>query len=317
MEKGGALVQFDQALNRSLASRFGRSKHEDLHWAAEKQYALALIASNEKLQKCTTESTQMALLDVAFTGLSLNPVMAHAYLIPYWNEGLKINEMTFRPSYRGLEHLVHRAGTIKSIQTVLVRSADKFRVETKDNRRIVTHVENSNSKHKVTAAYCILHYSNGGEYVEVMDIDDLEAVKAQAKKKGGGAVWDGPWYGEMCRKAVLRRALKHAPLDNGGHMAHALAVHDKYHPVDFDNKPVDREQVEELISKEQQLAAHAFLTERDIAGAEADVWLQRLADAMGFESFDRIPVKHYEEAMGRLKARYEKCKVERGRTAAA
>ena len=299
MTQSSQLAIYQGVLDKSLASKFSRGRRGDLNWAAEKQYALAAIAKNEALQRCTPESFAMTMLDVAWSGLSLNPVTSHGYLIPY--DGI----MTFKPSYRGLEHLVHRAGTIKSIQTVLVRKEDKFRVETKDNRRIVTHVEQSSSNSKVTHAYCILHYANGGEYVEVMDIIELEKVKAAAMARPrGGMVWKGPWEGEMQRKAVLRRALKHAPLDGAGHIQHAIEVHDKFDPVDFAKQPVEREPVEELISREQSLKAHAFLTDRSLSGKIADEWLTKLAEAMGFESFDKLPVKHYDEAMKRLDARY-------------
>lgn len=294
------LTKFEGQLDRKLASRFNSGKHGELKWAAEKQYALAAIAKNEALQRCSPASFAMSMLDCAWSGLSLSPVTSQAYLIPYKGT------MTFKPSYRGLEHLVYRAGTIKSIQTVLVRKGDQFQVQTQNNRRVISHVERAPSSADVTHAYCILHYANGGEYVEVMDAAQLAAVQRQAESSpGGGAVWKGPWKGEMQRKAVLRRALKHAPLDGAGQMAHAIAVADKYDPIEFDRTPVEREAVEELITDEQALKAHAYLTDRGLSAEDASKWLTKLAEAMGFEDFGKLPEKHYEEAMGRLTARFD------------
>jgi len=295
-----AIAQYENKLDRRLAGKFNAGKHGDLQWAAEKQYALAQIYKNDALQRCTPESFAMSMLDCAWTGLSLNPVTSQAYLIPYKNT------MTFKPSYRGLEHLVYRAGTIRSIQTVLVRKGDTFKVETKNNRRVITHIEKGDTRQEVTHAYCILHYANGGEYVEVMDIHQLNAVQAQAEKSpGGGMVWRSAWKGEMQRKAVLRRALKHAPLDGAGQMAHAIEVADKYDPIEFDRAPVEREATEVLISEDQHLSAHAWLTDRELPAETASVWLTKLAEAMGFAAFDEMPAKHYDEAMARLKTRFE------------
>lgn len=297
-----ALVAFKETLSAKLARQFNRGKRDDLQWQAEKQYALAIIQKNSYLQKATPESFGMAMLDVAWSGLSLNPVTAHGYLIPYRDTERNVVEITFKPSYRGLEHLVYRAGTVKSIQTVLVHRGDVFRVETRNNRRVVTHEELGRST-DVTHAYCIVHYANGGEYVEVMTAEQLAAVERAAKSRpGGGAVWNGPWKGEMQRKAVLRRALKHAPLDTGGAIEHAIAVADKLDPVSFEHAPVEREAVEELIGDEQANRAHAFLAERDVK--DPDHWLMMLAQAMGFERFENLPTSHFDEAMKRLEARY-------------
>lgn len=306
----GQLVRFTEKLDKSLISRFNGGRHDpSMKWAAEKAYALAAIEKNEALQNCSPASFQMAMLDVAWSGLSLSPVTAHGYLIPYKGT------MTFRPSYRGLEHLCYRAGTIKSIQSNVVRQGDKFEVETRDNRRIITHVERGDSNRKISHAYAILHFTNGGEYVEVMDRPQLDAVEAQAKaSKGGGAVWNGPWYSEMCRKAVLRRGLKHAPLDNGGNLAHAIAVNDKLDPIDFDRgTPVEREAVEELATKEQILKLHAYLTDNGITEKEADYWLNMLSDALGIDHIDNLPAKHVEEAERRLKARFAEWQKKHGK----
>jgi recombinational DNA repair protein RecT len=251
---------------------------------------------------CTPESFAMAMLDVAFTGLSLSPTLGHAYLIPYKGE------IQFKPSYKGLEHLVYRAGTVVSVQAVLVRDGDSFQVQTINNRRSIHHVEHAKPGAKVIAAYAILKYANGGEYVEVMSGLELDAVERQAKSvPKGGAVWDGPWKGEMQKKAVVRRALKHAPLDNGGRMEKVLAISDKYDPVDFEPTPKPEETGPTvLVSDRQALEVHAMLTEGGLPADRADAWMVKMAEALGYTKFSEIPADRFEDAAKRLKDRLDK-----------
>lgn len=297
------LTVFQDSLTKQLARQFSRHRADkDLEWAAEKQYALALLRKNPALQSCSPESFATAMLDVAFTGLSLSPTLGLAYLIPYKGE------VQFKPSYKGFEQLVHRAGTIKSIQTALVREGDSFQVQTVNNRRVIHHVEHHKPDAKTIAAYAILLYSNGGEYIEVMNSLELKAVEAQAKSvPRGGMVWDSPWRGEMERKAVLRRALKHAPQDSGGQLAQALAVADKYDPIEFEPAPAPAETAPTvLVSDQQCLETHALLTEGGLESAKADQWLTKMAEAMGYKAFSEIPADRYAEAKERLSARLAK-----------
>lgn len=129
---------YEAALTKQLARQWSRHRAEDsLQWAAEKQYALNILRKNDYHRTCTPESFAAAMLDVAFTGLSLSPTLGLAYLIPYKGE------LTFKPSYKGFEQLVYKAGTVKSIQAVLVRHGDSFQVQTIGNRRVIHHVEHA------------------------------------------------------------------------------------------------------------------------------------------------------------------------------
>jgi len=302
------LNQFEDVLSTSLARTFAKQRRGDLVWKAERAYALEILRKNNYLQTCDPSSLGMAMLDLAWSGLSLNPTLGLAYLIPY--EGM----LTLKPSYRGLEQLVYRAGTMRTIQSVLVHEGDFFRVETVNNRRVITHSEKHKPGAEVTAAYCILHYANSDvPYIEVMYRDQLDDVEQIARDQGangkGGKVWRTVFKGEMQRKTVLRRALKHAPLDDGGHIAHAQAVANKFEPVDFDKAPPARtEPVEQLISKDQVVATHRMLTDAGMQSGTADRWMQLLAEAMGYEDFAKVPESRYQEARNRLNERVEQAK---------
>ena len=126
----GQLMVITTALNgsesKSLASKFNSGRFDkSMKWAAERSFAMQAFKKNEQLQRCSMESIQNAMLDVAYSGLTLAPSLAHGYLIPYGNV------CTFSPGYRGLMHMGFKAGTVKSIQVNLAYRQDPtFRVST-------------------------------------------------------------------------------------------------------------------------------------------------------------------------------------------
>jgi recombination protein RecT len=297
-----ALTRFGTALtDRRIISQFNASRFDrDLKWNAEKQYALAAIQNNKKLQTADPESLRMALLDVAFSGLSLAPMKAHGYLIPW------ANQIKFMPGYRGMLHLVHKAKTIKSVQPGLVHLNDHFRVYNRDNQRVIEHDLALKNRGPVTHAYCIAHFTNGGQHVEVMNQDELKACEAAAKAKNpeGGKVWGTAFRDQQELKSCMRRAWKWWPQDAEGAIEHAMEVVNKAEPADFSPAPDPApEEVEACLSDTQQLELHAYLTEREV---EADKWLANLAVAMGAKTLAQIPARRFDEAKKRVADRYAK-----------
>jgi len=289
-------IAFNEALqDKKLASRFTAGRYtKDIKWAAEKKFAETAIQKNPEIAKCTPESLSACMLDCAYSGLSLSPTLAHAYLVPYGNT------CTFAPGYRGLLHLAYKAGTVKSVQVNVVREHDMmFEVWTDENGRHIKHHENARGNAgNVTHAYCIANLTAGGPpMIEVMNATQLAAVEAQAKRKGGGAVWNGPWRDEMCKKAVLRRASKTWPKDSGGTLEHMMGVADRFGGVDFDDVPADSEPPEQelCMSLDHQTELQDTLLEYGIKPDVAPVWLTRYAKAKGYSSFSNMPARLFEE----------------------
>jgi phage RecT family recombinase len=310
---GTSIVAYESQLaDRRLVAQFNAGRFDkDLRFAAEKQFALQCIAKNEMLQECTPESLKTALLDVAYSGLSLAPTKAHGYLIPYRNGG-KV-EAQFSPGYRGMLYLVHKAETIKSVQPGLVCQNDRLKVYTKENQKFIDHEEATKNRGPVTHAYVIAHFTNGGTHIEVIDMAQLAAVEkaATARNAKGGAVWRSAFREQMMIKAVIRRAWKFWPQDKAGVLEHAMETVNRVEPVDFTPAPDPRpEQESELcVSDEQVLQLHAYLTDREVP--KADKWIEQLAKAMGAKAIEQLPAARFDEAFGRLKTRYETWKSTR------
>lgn len=281
-----AMVAYKETLdNRSLISRFnaGRS-FKQIKYSAQRSFALQIIQGSEALRECSPESIHNCMLDVAFTGLTLSPSQSHLYLIPYGGIA------TLAIGYRGMEQLAYRTGVVIAIQAALVCENDPvFRVGTGPSGRYVMHEEARKDRGEVTHAYCVATFQNSLTHVEVMDREQLDAVEAHAQKKQrsgkrGGAVWRGPFKGEMQKKACIRRAWKHWPQDTEGRLEHAQTILDTVEPVVFEGEAV------RVISSNEMNSLTDLCAEHDIS---TDV----VCRAFGVASLALIPEKNYQEAV--------------------
>jgi len=284
---------FEASNSKSLASKFTAGRFDkSMKWAAERLFAEQAIQKNEQLQKCTVESLQGAMLDVAYSGLSLSPTLAHGYLIPYGRT------CSFTPGYRGLLHMAYKAGTVKSVQVNLVYANDQeFHVWTDEHGRHIRHVENVRGKRgDVTHAYCIAQLAAGGPpLIEVMDRGQLDAIRRASKDKRSNSVWN-VWPEEMQKKCVIRRASKFWPKDNGGLIEHMMQVSDTYDPVEFEEDPdTPPAEAELCMNLDHQTELTDLLLERGITPAAAPEWLRRFAQSKGYASIEDMPARLFEE----------------------
>lgn len=183
----------------------------------ELSFALQHINKSPQLKKATAQSNILAVLNIAQTGLSLNPVLKLAYLVPRSvNKGGQwIVETYLEPSYMGLCKLVTDSGSAKSIVSHLVYDGDEFEVSLGTSTNIV-HKPKYTSK-DITHVYVVSVLSDGSKMVDVMtkaDVDDIrgrsESYKAFDAGKLKSCVWTSD-YGEMARKTVIRRGIKYLP----------------------------------------------------------------------------------------------------------
>lgn len=68
----------------------------------------------------TTTSKLQAVFNVALTGLTLNPTLKLAYLVPRYNNASRELEVHLEPSYQGLVKLVTDTGSAKSVSSQVV-----------------------------------------------------------------------------------------------------------------------------------------------------------------------------------------------------
>lgn len=161
-------------------------------YCAEVQYGENRLA----FEKCTPVSLLSCLMTCAKFGIL--PDGRNAYLIPYGDE------CTLQFDYKGLVHVVIRDDVAKKVHAEVVCANDKFCWE---NGKVKYH-EISLPRGQLLGAYCIITLSNGEEQHELLDLDDIESIKACSR---GANSPSSPWnkfYKEMAKKSAFRRCTK-------------------------------------------------------------------------------------------------------------
>lgn len=193
-----------------------------LDFQREYGYALQALANNDTLAKYARknpESLQMAIYNVAMTGLTLNPMLGYAYLVP------RSEKVTLDLGYKGMIFIVTSAGLVKKIWAETVREKDDFHYE-KGTNPFIHHVPQmlpEAERGKIIAAYAVAQTTTGETQFEVMHYADI--------KKGTGDSWKFH-ESEMCRKTPIRRLFKYIgkPDNLPENVQRAIEIHDENNP---------------------------------------------------------------------------------------
>lgn len=204
----------------------------DVAWAKESQFAIQSIAKNDYLFKAAANnqaSLQNAIINVAAIGISLNPALKHAYLVPRSMQKGQPPAVCLDVSYQGLMHLAMQSGAITWGQAKLVYSNDEYVNNGIDEAP--THKQNTfGDKGQIVGVYCTVKTKDGDYLTEEMDIEAVRKVQNASQAKNGP--WSN-WWEEMARKTVVKRASKYWP--SAEKVAEAISVINEHEGIDFDN----------------------------------------------------------------------------------
>lgn len=205
-----------QAAPHIVALQSAKAKFLDI--AGEKKYDIeevfavqALMKNDYSLSvaKNNPQSVKLAMINVAATGLTLNPANAYAYLVP--RDGAIVLDI----SYKGLIKIATDTGAVMWARADIVYAEDDFAY--KGPAEKPEHSGNPfGDRGEIVGAYCIAKTKDGDILTEVMSKAELDKVRdksmAWAKKKAGP--WKD-WPGEMIKKTVIKRASKTWPYSEG------------------------------------------------------------------------------------------------------
>ncbi len=219
----------------------------------ECSFALQLFSANAYLDKATTKSKLQAVLNIANTGLSLNPVLGFGYLVPRKNYKTNEIECHFMPGYQGLVKLLTDTGSVTTIYSQLVFKDDTFKV-TLGTQPGIEHEPQFKSK-DIEKVYAVAVLPDGTKQIELMTIADChdiremsESYKAFKKESTKNCVWVSH-EGEMCRKSVIKRLYKYLPKsDKSENLTKA---------IELDNSEYDLPASFELIDYASSLIANS------------------------------------------------------------
>lgn len=159
-----------------------------------------------KLLECDRQSLFNAAMSAACLGLEVDGVTGQAYLIPFKGRAQLV------VGYKGYNTLAARSGI--TITGAVVREGDEFDYQL-GSAAFVRH-KPKGSKGRITHAWACAQTIDRPAVVEVLDIDELMAVKA---KSPGAARSDSPWndpaigFPAMCQKTAKRRLARSMPLN--------------------------------------------------------------------------------------------------------
>lgn len=275
------------------------SRNQLVTWAEESQFALQAIQKNAKLAGCVVTTVQNAIINVAAVGLTLNPALGYAYLVP---EGVKqdngkyLDECMLRVSFKGLLKIATDSGSIKWVKAEIVKANDIF-TYSGPCEPPVHSMQPFSDRGATVGVYCIAKTHDGDFLVDIMSADEITKIKAAAKTD---YVWKS-WPDEMAKKAIIKRASKQWPkTDRDDRLDRAVAVLNDYEGSEIiDHKPSPNYAVEhKTLSSEQAQAIRSALT---VAGIGEEEFCRHKSVAIA--AIEDLPAARFEGAMNFLKAK--------------
>jgi len=121
-----------------------------------------------------------------------------------------VDAVQWMPMIAGIRKKVRNSGEIATWDAHVVHEKDEFEFELGDAPFIKHRPFMGGDRGKVIAAYSVATLKSGEKSREVMDVGQINRIRAMSKSKD-----KGPWadhYEEMCRKTVARRHSKVLPM---------------------------------------------------------------------------------------------------------
>ena len=207
--------------------QFEVSNEYKMNFNREAGFAIQILTNNPYLMKCDPDSVKHAVVNVALTGITLNPALKYAYLVPrkVKNELKCILDI----SYMGMIKILTDAGAVKNVDAGVIYQNDRY-----DFRRgsdpYFKHVPALSGRGEKIGAYAIAFLRDGGFQFEILGREDIEKVRATSesyKNEEGRkySPWE-TWEDEMWKKTVLKRLFKLLPKTNFSDQLIAAISHD-------------------------------------------------------------------------------------------
>ena len=173
---------------------------------SELGFAMQIFQGNTYLQKCEPQSILNAVVNVARTSITLNPVMRLAYLIP------RKNKCVLEFSYMGLVAMLRDNGCIKSISAHIVYEDEEFDYDVAFNtikhKPNFAKTEKEHDARETIGCYSRATLPNGEVVFEFMPMWEIDKVRSMSEGSGSKySAWN-TWRDEMIKKSVIKRHFK-------------------------------------------------------------------------------------------------------------
>jgi len=224
----------------SAQKQFEASNEYKMNFNREAGFAIQILMNNPYLMKADPLSVKDAVVNIALTGLTLNPALKYAYLVP---RKVKSDlKCILDISYIGMIKILTDAGAVKNVDAGVIYQNDKL-----DFRRgsdpYFKHTPALTGRGDKIGAYAIAFLRDGGFQYEILGKEEIEKIRATSeswKNEEGRkySPWE-TWEDEMWKKSVLKRLFKLLPKTNFSDQLIAAISHD------FSNEVADLKQAED------------------------------------------------------------------------
>lgn len=161
--------------------------------------AMMALRNNPALERCTKLSVYEALLNAYSACCYVND--GTGYLVPYGAS------CSFMIGYQGMIRLAYLAG-MTQVKATCFYANEKLDIVDGTSVSIAHKVlPNKDDRGDFAGAYAFVKTSSNDVFAEVMTKEEINAVKATAKRQ---EIWT-KHFGEMAKKTVVRRLFKYLP----------------------------------------------------------------------------------------------------------
>ena len=205
-------LDFERRITAASPVQYAQEAHFALQQLAANSYLLGIAQNNP-------DSLRAALLNVAATGLSLNPVKKQAYLIP------RNKAVILDISYMGILHVAQMSGAIEWGQARIVRAGHTFRLTGINQAPVHEYnpFENDDAAGAIVGAYAVVKLPGGDFLTHCLNMDALLRIRSRSESFKSGK--NSPWLTDpepMMKKSAVRGLAPYMPYREA--MAQAMTV---------------------------------------------------------------------------------------------
>ncbi len=170
---------------------------------------IVAVSRDPNLLNCSPQSIVRAATQAATLGLSVDPNVGQAYMVPYKGQA------TLQVGWRGIRDMAFRSKSIALLNTGTLEEGQEWVEDQLTGRG---RIEGHPTSNKIIGYFAYMKTFSGREHFEYMTKDEVEAHRnryAQGYERAGSA-WKTA-FDNMARKTVLKRLLtRWAELDPAG-----------------------------------------------------------------------------------------------------
>lgn len=265
------IMQLKREINsENMIKKFEDVNGSQLNFKKEAGFALQAFERNNYLLKADKMSILSAIYNVGLTGLTLNPNLSQAYLVPRKLKGKLLCVLDI--SYQGYISKMIDTGQATDVYAHVVYKGDDFDMDLGTNKELrhKPYFLLGNEKGQEIGAYAVAVLPDGNKKFEFIPMERLLAVmemsesyKSDVKNKTKYSPWSGAFREDMIKKTAIRYLWKYMPKNTKTSEAVAVLenLDNQVNPVDFGAE----------IRKEQAAATSRALIDQAVEDVPVEV----------------------------------------------